>query len=133
MFADKPWENIMASSIPSASFSSEKLIQLFSGSTEDVLSLLHMLIGQIPQLLQESESHIQSRNWPATFQSVHKLKSSVNLLKINILRNLVAELEEFSRDQIHTERIPKVFEEFQKACEQTVSLLKDEVIRLKKF
>jgi signal transduction histidine kinase/CheY-like chemotaxis protein/HPt (histidine-containing phosphotransfer) domain-containing protein len=114
-------------------FSSEKLIQLFSGSTEDVLSLLHMLIGQIPQLLQESESHIQGRNWPATFQSVHKLKSSVNLLKINILRNLVAELEEFSRDQIHTERIPKVFEEFQKACEQTVSLLKDEVIRLKKF
>lgn len=113
--------------------SSEKLIQLFSGSTEDVMSLLHMLIGQIPQLLSESEDHISQQNWPATFQAVHKLKSSVNLLKINILRNLVAELEEFSRDQIHTERIPAVFEDFKKACEITVKLLKDEVIRLKKL
>jgi len=113
--------------------SSEKLIQLFSGSTEDVMSLLHMLIGQIPQLLSESEDHIHKQNWPATFQAVHKLKSSVNLLKINILRNLVAELEEFSRDQIHTERIPAVFEDFKKACEITVKLLKDEVIRLKKL
>ncbi|OQA08480.1 MAG: Autoinducer 2 sensor kinase/phosphatase LuxQ [Bacteroidetes bacterium ADurb.Bin397] len=113
--------------------SSEKLIQLFSGSTEDVMSLLHMLIGQIPQLLCESEDHIRQQNWPATFQAVHKLKSSVNLLKINILRNLVAELEEFSRDQIHTERIPAVFEDFKKACEITVKLLKDEVIRLKKL
>lgn len=113
--------------------SSEKLIQLFSGSTEDVMSLVHMLIGQIPQLLGESEDHIRQQNWPATFQAVHKLKSSVNLLKINILRNLVAELEEFSRDQIHTERIPAVFEDFKKACEITVKLLKDEVIRLKKL
>lgn len=113
--------------------SSEKLILLFSGSTEDVLSLLHMLIGQIPQLLNESEDHIRQQNWPATFQSVHKLKSSVNLLKINILHNLVAELEEFSRDQIHTERIPAVFDDFKKACEISVKLLKDEVIRLKKL
>ncbi|MBK9047492.1 MAG: tetratricopeptide repeat protein [Bacteroidetes bacterium] len=113
--------------------SSEKLILLFSGSTEDVMSLLHMLIGQIPQLLGESEDHIRQQNWPATFQAVHKLKSSVNLLKINILHNLVAELEEFSRDQIHTERIPAVFDDFKKACEISVKLLKDEVIRLKKL
>ncbi|HMT30052.1 MAG TPA: tetratricopeptide repeat protein [Bacteroidia bacterium] len=113
--------------------SSEKLIQLFSGSIEDVLSLFHMLVGQIPQLLKESQTHIEDKNWPATFQSVHKLKSSVNLLKISSLKNLVAELEEFSRDQIHTDRIPPVFEEFKKACEQTVSLLKDEIIRLKKI
>ncbi|MBK8416366.1 MAG: response regulator [Bacteroidetes bacterium] len=113
--------------------SSEKLILLFSGSTEDVMSLLHMLIGQIPQLLGESEDHIRQQNWPATSQAVHKLKSSVNLLKINILHNLVAELEEFSRDQIHTERIPAVFDDFKKACEISVKLLKDEVIRLKKL
>ncbi|MBK8874750.1 MAG: tetratricopeptide repeat protein [Bacteroidetes bacterium] len=113
--------------------SSEKLILLFSGSTEDVMSLLHMLIGQIPQLLGESEDHIRQQNWPATFQAVHKLKSSVNLLKINILHNLVAELEEFSRDQIHTERIPAVFDDFKKACEISVKLLKEEVIRLKKL
>jgi len=111
---------------------SEKLIQLFSGSTEDVLSLLHMLVGQIPQLINESATNIAEQNWPATFQSIHKLKSSINLLKINVLKNKVAELEEFSRDQIHTDRIPPVFEEFRKACEQTVSLIKDEIIRLKK-
>lgn len=111
---------------------SDKLIQLFSGSTEDVLSLLHMLVGQIPQLIKESEEHIRTKSWPSTFQSIHKLKSSVNLLKINILKNKVAELEEFSRDQIHTDRIPPVFEELKKACEQTVSLIKDEIVRLKK-
>ncbi len=113
--------------------SSEKLVQLFSGSIDDVLSLLHMLVGQIPQLIRESSNHIKEKNWPATFQSIHKLKSSISLLKINLLKNSVAELEEFSRDQIHTERIPPAFEEFKKACEQTVSLLKDEIIRLKKL
>ncbi|MBL0343081.1 MAG: response regulator [Bacteroidetes bacterium] len=112
--------------------SSEKLLQLFSGSIEDVLSLLHMLVGQIPQLLKESGNHIKENNWPATFQTVHKLKSSVNLLKINSLKNMVSELEEYSRDQIHTDRILPVFEEFKKACDQTVSLLKDEIVRLKK-
>ncbi len=111
---------------------SEKLIQLFSGSIEDVLSLLHMLVGQIPQLINESSGHIEAKNWPATFQSIHKLKSSINLLKINSLKNSVSELEEFSRDQINTDRIPPVFDEFRKSCEQTVRLIKDEIVRLKK-
>ncbi len=113
--------------------SSEKLIQLFSGNIEDVLSLFHMLTGQIPLLINESGIHISEQNWPATFQSVHKLKSSVNLLKITRLKNLVNELEEFSRDQTSTDRIPPVFEEFKIACEQTVGLLKEEIIRLKKL
>jgi len=114
-------------------FSSEKLIQLFSGNIEDVLSLFHMLTGQIPLLIKESGIHIAEQNWPATFQSVHKLKSSVNLLKISRLKNLVNELEEFSRDQTSTDRIPPIFEEFKIACEQTVCLLKEEIIRLKKL
>ncbi|MDQ3051218.1 MAG: tetratricopeptide repeat protein [Bacteroidota bacterium] len=125
---DKPYDV----TVEDIRLTSEKLIQLFSGSIEDVLSLLHMLVGQIPQLISESAAHIEAKNWSATFQSIHKLKSSINLLKINSLKNSVSELEEFSRDQINTDRIPPVFDEFRKSCEQTVRLIKDEIVRLKK-
>ena len=113
--------------------STEKLLTLFSNNREDVLSLLQMLVGQIPQLVRESEQHIKAENWPSTFQSVHKLKSSITLLKITTLKNLITELEEYSREQIKTERIQSVFDQFKAACDDTVSLLQDEILRLKKI
>lgn len=135
-----PDESILAESVNAAtSFdpetirdNTEKLLQLFNGSISDVLSLLHMLINQIPLLLDEAEVNIKNENWTALFQTMHKLKSSVNLLKVKTLVNYVDELEELSRDQMHTDRIPVIYSNLRTACEKAVTLLKEETIRLKK-
>ena len=110
----------------------DQLINLFNNNVDDVLSLIHMLIHQIPMLLVEIEKALESKNWPLAFQEIHKLRSSVNLLKLSGISNLASELEEYSRDQIHTDRIPMLYEQFKLLCNKSVTLLKEEVIRLKK-
>ncbi|HEX5002876.1 MAG TPA: response regulator [Bacteroidia bacterium] len=109
-----------------------KLLELFNDNKEDVISLLNMLIVQIPQLLQEAEQHISGSDWVSSFQSFHKIRSSINLLKITTLRHKISELEEFSKDRIHAARIPQLFDDFKSACQRTVGFLKEEVVKLRR-
>jgi signal transduction histidine kinase/DNA-binding response OmpR family regulator len=110
----------------------DRLLVLFTGNKEDVISLLNMLVAQIPQLLQEAGKCVEKEDWSGSFQSFHKIKSSINLLKIRSLRNMIAELEELSKDRIHAGRIPQLFSVFRKSCETAVGYLKDEVVKLRK-
>ncbi len=110
----------------------DHLVELFGGSKPDVLSLLQMLSAQIPQMINEIEENILRSNWPATFQASHKLKSSISLLKISILTNIVAEIEEYSRDQSETHRILPLFKKLSSLSSSVVSLIKSEIIRLKR-
>jgi signal transduction histidine kinase/DNA-binding response OmpR family regulator len=110
----------------------DHLLEMFGGSRSDVLSLLQMLSAQIPQMIKEIEDHILRSNWPATFQASHKLKSSISLLKISHLSNIIAEIEEYSRDQSETGKILPLFKKLRSLCDSTVSNLKSEIIRLKK-
>ena len=112
---------------------SDNLIELFGGSRTDVISLLQMLVVQIPQIVGEIRSSIEDKNWSFTFQSAHKLKSSLHLLKIDQLNNMIAEIEEYSKDQTETDRIPILFSTFSELSVQTVKLLKSEILRLKKI
>jgi len=112
---------------------SDNLIELFGGSITDVISLLQMLVVQIPQIVGEIKTSIEEKNWSFTFQSAHKLKSSLHLLKIEQLNNMIAEIEEYSKDQTETERIPQLFKSFSELSIQTVRLLKSEILRLKKI
>ncbi len=110
---------------------SNKLIQLFSGSKEDVISLFQMLASQIPAIIDETAGSIQDKNWQATFHAIHRLKSSLQLLKIGSLKERINELEEWTRDEVQTEKISPSFEKFRNDCELTTTLLKEEIIRLK--
>lgn len=110
----------------------DNLVELFGGSKPDALSLLQMLSAQIPQMVSEIENSILRSNWPATFQASHKLKSSLSLLKIRPLTNIIAEIEEYSRDQTETGRILPLFKKLSSLCNSTVSILKSEIVRLKK-
>jgi len=111
--------------------SSNKMLHLFSDNKEDVISLFQMLASQIPAITDEISKHIEAQNWQATFQAVHRLKSSVQLLKIGSLIDRINELEEWTRDEIQKDRITRTFDSFKKDCELTTSLLKEEIIRLK--
>lgn len=112
--------------------STEKLLQLFGDNREDVISLFRMLLNQIPQLLDETTIDIQDKNWQATFHALHRIKSSITLLKVNSLRDRLAELEEWTRDEVETERIPVVFDQFREGCLTALDFLRQEMIRLKK-
>jgi hypothetical protein len=87
-----------------------------------------------PQLVNEAKpAYPIKKTGPQTFQSIHKLKSSVNLLKIGILK------EQHCRTgrTYHATRYKPIasllfLKSSAKQVIQTVSLLKDEIIRLKK-
>lgn len=112
--------------------STEKLLHLFDDNHEDVISLFRMLLNQIPQLLDETSSYISDKNWQATFHALHRIKSSITLLKVNTLRDRLAELEEWTRDESETDRIPVVFGQFREGCLSALDFLRQEMIRLKK-
>lgn len=112
--------------------STEKLLHLFSNNREDVISLFRMLLNQIPQLLDETSAFINDKNWQATFHALHRIKSSITLLKVNTLRDRLAELEEWTRDEVKTERIPIVFGQFREGCLSALDFIRQEMLRLKK-
>lgn len=89
-----------------------RIYTLFNNNREDALGLLSMLSKQIPELIEEMKKGILQNDWDQTFQSSHKLKSSIKLFGDERITACIFEISENSRARISLERVPEAFERF---------------------
>lgn len=109
----------------------DTLFSLMSNSKEDVISLIDMMLEQIPSINKKLEASIHDKKWEEAFQASHKVKSSVKILKIAKLNEVITKIEENTRSQSHIETLPQLFKTYQKLCNDYLEILKTEVVKLK--
>jgi CheY-like chemotaxis protein len=109
----------------------ETLFSVIGNNKEDVINLLEIFLAQVPSINTAIEKNIKEKNWEAAFQSAHKVKSSLKLLKIQKLSELITQLEERARSRSNTETIHELFNIYLKECNECLGALKDELKKLK--
>lgn len=104
---------------------------MLNGNKEDMISLIEIFLEQLPIQLDELENAVKKRDWMLAHKIAHKLKSSINLLGVDELRNLIERLHDYCLEEDKTEMIPELFFQFKTHCSHHQSLLSTELIKLK--
>ncbi|HKR06296.1 MAG TPA: response regulator, partial [Bacteroidia bacterium] len=117
---------------PSDSPMLKTIASVIGNNKEDAVNLIEMFLAQVPSTNSTLEKNIHDKNWEAAFQAAHKIKSSLKLLKIEKLSDLITKLEERSRSRSNTETIPELFKTYLKECNDALEVLREELKKLKK-
>ncbi|MEO5569909.1 MAG: tetratricopeptide repeat protein [Bacteroidia bacterium] len=136
-YTDKKAQDISYKEEPTPESNSESammktLFSVIGNNKEDIINLIEIFLAQVPSINSVLEKNIKEKNWEASFQSAHKVKSSLKLLKIETLSELITKLEDHTRNQTHTETIPELFNTYIKQCNECMDSLGVELKKLKK-
>jgi signal transduction histidine kinase/CheY-like chemotaxis protein/HPt (histidine-containing phosphotransfer) domain-containing protein len=104
---------------------------MVNGNKDDMISLIEIFLEQLPLQLAELEEAVNRKDWYRSHQIAHKLKSSISILGVDELRQLVERLHDYSLEDDKIEMIPDLFLKFKTNCCQHQILLNSELIKLK--
>jgi CheY-like chemotaxis protein len=102
-----------------------RLRKVISGNEADLKKMLDMYMEQIPQINSLIKSAITKKNWDEVYQQSHKLKSSVKVLELSRMSELISMIEEYSKAKENTELISALFEAFKKECSTVMKKMQE--------
>ncbi len=83
------------------------MVRAVSGGDETfVRKMIDIFLATIPQSLSDLQQHAASKDWEALGKSAHKLKSTIDSMGINALKQDIRALEGFGRKRENIELIP---------------------------
>ena len=89
--------------------------------------MLQMYLEQIPSINGLIKNAITNKDWEEVYQQAHKLKSSVKVLGISRMSELITLIEEYAKSREHTELIGAFFEAFKNECIPVVRAIHDKL------
>ena len=107
------------------------LSKFTGGDQEMTIQLIEIFLMQVPDAIERIGVLIPEKKWAEIFPIAHKVKSSLAIFEMEEMKNCMISIEEYSRDLIKLESIPKLFEKFKAEGETAVDLLRIELQRLK--
>jgi signal transduction histidine kinase/CheY-like chemotaxis protein/HPt (histidine-containing phosphotransfer) domain-containing protein len=110
---------------PAASGMIAHLREIMNGNEEDLKKMLGMYIEQIPMINGLIKTAITAKNWDEVYQQAHKLKSSVKVLNIIRMSELISLIEEYARAHENTELIGPLFEAFRKESNAVMKVMQE--------
>ncbi|REK06951.1 MAG: response regulator [Bacteroidetes bacterium] len=107
-------------------------LEKFTGGDQELtIQLLEIIVKQVPEAIEKMDRLIPEKNWKEVHSIAHKVKSSVSIFELNELKKLITNIEEYSRDKIHMEKIPLLFEKFRHTSIDEMDYLSTELEKLR--
>lgn len=107
------------------------LSKFTDGDQSITIQLTEIFLQQVPEAIQKIEHLISEKNWSQIFPIAHKVKSSFAIFELNELKDAIASIEEYSREQKNLEEIPGLFQKVKSESEIAVRNLGHELKKLK--
>jgi|GEM_PF-700072 len=101
------------------------LREIMNGNDQDMKKMLEMYLEQIPMINGLIKTAIANKNWEEVYQQAHKLKSSVKVLNITRMSELIVLIEEYARTKENIELVGALFEAFKKESKQVMKVMQD--------
>ncbi len=106
-------------------------LEKYTDGDEKILrQLIELFLREVPDTIKKLEQFIKEENWKEVHAAAHKVKSSFAIFELFDLRKTALEIEECSREPVHVEKIPKLFEAFNSGCEKALLDLEEELKKL---
>ncbi len=87
--------------------------------------MLEMLLDEIPQEISKMKQLLTASNWKDLRQVSHKMKSTLSFVGNDILTNANKEIEDISKSEIGTRRLPMLVKTMEQHYPETIADLKE--------
>jgi CheY-like chemotaxis protein len=100
-------------------FDLAKLRELFRGDELMVNKMQISFLEKAPPVLASINEGLSKKNWPQIAQNAHKLKSSIDLLSIQTIRNEIRQIEALATSELCDENsLTELIEKVNEVCEK---------------
>lgn len=107
-----------------------RLEQKMNGNKKYMLEMIEIFLQQIPVTLQNMENSIEKNDWPSVHFEAHKIKSTINIVGLDSLEELILTINEYTGKMIELDKVPMLFQHFKKKTYIDIKKLQKEKQRL---
>jgi CheY-like chemotaxis protein len=107
-------------------------LEIYTGGDKKVtIQLIEIFLREIPLAIEKLEQCIPKEKWKEVHAVSHKVKSTFAIFELTELKKTAFEIEKRSGELTGLELIPKLFGKFKSGCTEVLSLLEEELRKLK--
>lgn len=99
-----------------SSFDLSYLNQVFQGNKQMINQIITMFIKQVPEYIEEMQNCVVRSDFEALHPLAHKAKSSIAMLGLKDMENLVLEIEKNSKYKTNEDELPELVGRALKEC-----------------
>lgn len=100
-------------------------LQSISGGDEDfVKDMLMTFITNVPEELAKLKNLLAEKNWQKVGENAHKFASSLLLLKLEHLKDIATQIEEYGLENKNIDQIPILLTSLESGCFELIEELK---------
>ena len=100
-------------------------LQSISGGDEDfVKDMLITFITNVPEELEKIKNLVADKNWQKVGENAHKFASSLLLLKLEHLKTIATQIEEYGLEMKDLDQIPDLLGSLENGCFELITELK---------
>ena len=92
--------------------------------------LIETFLQDVPKAIEKLEEFIPKKNWKEVHAVSHKIKSCVAIFELNDLKVMIMLMEANSRDHVAVDKLPELFIEFKRGCNEAIINLQTELKKL---
>lgn len=133
VFADIPPNTSKSAeaSVPSPSFQTldvedylKHLSKMVGGKRKYMLEMIDIFLGQTAEVIECMELGLQSLEWKYVHFGAHKIKSTINIIGLDKLKDTVLKIEDYTYKKENLHLIPDLFTKFCHDCNIEIQKLK---------
>lgn len=101
-----------------------QLMELSGGSMDFVNKMVQMFVDLTPEILSRINTGYAQNNLEEVGAAAHKVKPSIDMMGITLLKDAIRQLENNAKHQINLETLPGLIAEVNEVLEKVLSQLK---------
>jgi HPt (histidine-containing phosphotransfer) domain-containing protein len=91
------------------------------------MEMISLFLNQTPALIKTMKQNLIDEDWTSMGSAAHKMIPSLSIMGINTeFETMAKQVQEYSRENHHQERIPDLVRRLENVCAQACTELEDE-------
>ncbi len=94
------------------------------GDGADLIRMLTIFVDSTPKLLKELNDNYFDYNFGGIADSAHKLKATIDMLRIEELHGIIREMDKMSKVQVNQHKLPEMINKTNQVMNKVLSEIK---------
>lgn len=104
----------------------DSLKRIFGEDIKKIKDMLRLFIETTPPLVEEMKSEFANAKYHETGRVAHKIKSSIDILNVSSMSQVIREIEKLEKDQTNLKKIPGLIDFFSKNTDILIQQIKED-------
>ncbi|MBL4716414.1 MAG: hypothetical protein COC01_05440 [Bacteroidetes bacterium] len=103
------------------------LKNLYKGKNDKLKEMLELFLRETPDQILKMKEHCEKENWDGLRKIAHPMKPKVTYIGISSMKEVITNIEQYSKKQENLDEIPGLLDTFHSVCNEAYKELQKEI------